>query len=81
MDTLTIAKIGTWLDDPYGDGIRLDAIRNPSNTRVVALNYIEDQSDMFSEDEIRGRYEPIVIAAIKNKAMRNAIERNLGIVV
>ena len=33
-------KIALWLDDPYGDGIRLASIRSPSASRVAALEFV-----------------------------------------
>jgi len=42
MRTLTdheAVKVGLWLDDPYGDGIRLERIREPSPKRRAALDY------------------------------------------
>lgn len=32
-------KVGLWLDDPYGDGIRLESIREPSAKRLAALEF------------------------------------------
>jgi hypothetical protein len=35
-----LIKIALWLDDPYGDGIRLSAIRNPSPDRQAAIEFL-----------------------------------------
>ena len=40
LNTLTltdIAKLGLFLDDPYGDGIRLAKVRNPNAGRSAAI--------------------------------------------
>lgn len=40
MNELTLAKAYLFVDDPYGDGIRLDHVREPSVGRVVATNIV-----------------------------------------
>lgn len=43
MRTLTeheAVTVGLWLDDPYGDGIRLERIREPSAKRLAALAFV-----------------------------------------
>ena len=36
-----LIKIALWLDDPYGDGTRLEAIRNPTPARVAAIEFLK----------------------------------------
>jgi hypothetical protein len=58
LTLLDIATLGLWNDDPYGDGIRLESIREPSPARVAALKLVhEGQSDLFGEKLIRDEYE------------------------
>jgi hypothetical protein len=40
MNELTLAKAYLFVDDPYGDGIRLDHVRELSVGRVVATNIV-----------------------------------------
>jgi hypothetical protein len=34
------ARIALYLEDPYGDGIRLESIRNPRPERVATLEFV-----------------------------------------
>lgn len=74
-----IIKIGLWLDDPYGDGIRLEAIRKPRMARIVALNYKEELANDRVVNLIMEDYAPRVKAAMADKHMRKSIKINLGI--
>jgi len=66
MNILEVARIGLWLEDPYGDGIRLEAIRNPSEARVAAEDLIyNNQLTLGGEELIRNEYEPISKSNIK----------------
>lgn len=51
MKTFTdqeLVKIALYLDDPYGDGIRKEIIREPSPTRIAALEFVQSgQVDIF----------------------------------
>ena len=47
------AKVALWLDDPYGDGIRLEAIRNPSPARAAALDLVKTGQHTLLGDEQR----------------------------
>lgn len=55
------AIVGLWLDDPYGDGIRLDHIREPSKERLAAIEFVKSgQPDMFGGQQVyidKGRAE------------------------
>lgn len=53
-----IARLGLWLDDPYGDGIRLERIRNPNPGRMAALDYVNNgHLTQPAECAIRLEYE------------------------
>lgn len=58
LTTMDIAILGTWLDDPYGDGIRLEHIRKPSMERQVACKFISEPKtcDMFADNIIENYY-------------------------
>jgi hypothetical protein len=63
LRTLTlneIARVGLYLDDPYGDGIRLDRVRNPSEGRVAARCEVRGEPMLDGEELIRAEYESIV---------------------
>ena len=82
--TLTdIAKIGLFLDDPHGDGIRLDCVRNPSKARVAAISEVAGEPLLFGEDLIRNEYEARVRSCAFYKTgprrgeMRDWIKRDL----
>jgi len=40
MTDQQLARVALFLDDPYGDGIRLEAIRTPSPARAAALDFV-----------------------------------------
>ena len=56
MDLVTLAKLGVWLDDPYGDGIRLARVRDPSQGRVAALELIRGTPVLGGEELILNEY-------------------------
>lgn len=62
MNLVTLARLGVWLDDPYGDGIRLQAIREPSVGRHAALRLIQGAPVLDGERLIREEYEARVRA-------------------
>lgn len=70
-----LAKIGLYLDDPYGDGIRLDDIREPDEGRLAALQQVAGQPILDGETLIRDKYEEKVRWAVKSKAGRNDLVR------
>ena len=58
--TLTdIARIGIIMDDPWGDGIRLEQIRNPSPARMAALAEVRGEPFLDGETLIREAYESV----------------------
>lgn len=40
LSDVEAAKVGLWLDDPYGDGIRLSCIREPSDARIATIEFV-----------------------------------------
>jgi hypothetical protein len=74
-----IARIGVYLDDPYGDGIRLEKIRNPSDGRVAALCEIRGEPMLDGEDLIRAEYESTVREVLHrfNGKLPESFRRNL----
>ena len=53
LSDVDAAKVGLWLDDPYGDGIRLGKIRNPDKHRIAAMHYVETgEADIFSDHQV-----------------------------
>ena len=57
-----IARLGLWLDDPHGDGIRLERIRNPNPGRLAALDYVNNgHLTQSGECAIRYEYEARVL--------------------
>jgi len=65
-----IAKIGLWLDDPYGDGIRLESIRQPNDGRHAALAQRGGSPNLGGEREIRKEYESKVRELVKLEKRR-----------
>jgi len=63
LNTLTltdIAKLGLFLDDPYGDGIRLAKVRNPNAGRSAAIAELKGEPLLDGERFIRAEYESVV---------------------
>jgi hypothetical protein len=62
LSLLDIAWIGLYLDDPYGDGIRLQRVREPSDGRLAAIDLVYDaQHGIGAEILIRKEYEERVL--------------------
>jgi hypothetical protein len=79
IDILTLARLGVWLDDPYGDGCyRLQAIRNPSLGREAALSLLHGQPTLDFERVIRDEYEQRVLSQCFTKSgkLRGHVKRN-----
>jgi hypothetical protein len=78
IDILTLARLGVWLDDPHGDGIRLDAIRYPSHGRWAALHLLDGRPPLGFERMIRDEYEQRVLSACFTKSgkLRADVKRN-----
>ena len=66
--------IGLWLDDPYGDGIRLEAIRNPSAERIAAIEF--KQTGQRTIEKLEQTYIDRGYAAATDKKMMRVIARN-----
>ena len=54
-----IAKLGLYLDDPFGDGIRLKAVREPDEGRLAAIALIKCEPILGGEEMISAKYEAI----------------------
>ena len=52
MNEYIVAKAFLYVDDPYGDGIRLEHVRNPSAARIVAKDLVHDGYFSFNALEI-----------------------------
>jgi len=78
MDLLTLAKLGVWLDDPYGDGIRLAKIRIPSPGRMAALELIKGTPVLGCEELILNEYAERVRTGCftKQGKLRGDVRRN-----
>lgn len=66
--------IGLWLDDPYGDGIRLQAIHEPSAERIAAIEF--KQTGQRTIENLEAVYIDRGYAAAKDKKMMRVIARN-----
>jgi hypothetical protein len=77
IDILTLARLGVWLDDPYGDGIRLEAIRNPSLGREAALSLLHGQPTLDFERVIRDEYEQRVLSSYFERVIRDEYEQRV----
>jgi hypothetical protein len=77
-DLLTLAKLGVWLDDPYGDGIRLTRIRIPSPGRMAALELIRGTPVLGGTELILAEYLERVFTQCftKQGKLRGDIKRN-----
>jgi hypothetical protein len=79
LDTLTVAKLGVWLDDPHGDGIRLFTIRNPSPGRMAALNLIAGTPVLGGDSLIRAEYgDKICQGCFTNSGKLTALARRVA---
>lgn len=61
LKNLTIRQIaiaGLWTDDPYGDGIRLERIRNPVHSRLAAIRIRDGRPQFWDEKIVRAIYVP-----------------------
>ena len=75
LNLYQIAKIGRWLDDPYGDGIRLEIVREPSEGRLAAGDFVHDPewNNGYTlrerEELIRDEYEDLVRNYLADRSM------------
>jgi len=60
LTLLEIAEMGLGLDDPYGDGIRLQIVREPSVGRQDALNLVHNGQYPLDHTAILEQYESVV---------------------
>ncbi len=55
-----IAKLGLYLDDPFGDGGRLTKVAKPNEGRLAALAEVRGEPVLGGEALIRAEYEATV---------------------
>lgn len=60
LDIKQIARAGLWADDPYGDGIRLETVREPRPARLAAQRVLENDAQFWDEELVREEYLPIL---------------------
>jgi len=71
MDIKMIGKIGLWLEDPYGDGCRLDVVRFPSEWREAAKRLVfSNEPEFWDEELVQDNYGPMVKDFIKKEKRR-----------
>ena len=70
MDTYLKAKVGLYLDDPYGDGCRLDEIRNPNEGRQAAIRIIDGEPEFWDDDLVEKEYGDKVRILIRMERRR-----------
>ena len=60
LSLLEVAQLGLYHDDPYGDGIRLDIVRNPPLHRQMAIELVyHGQLPIDGGEAIRKAYENV----------------------
>lgn len=84
LTLLDIARIGLFLDDPYGDGIRLERVREPSDGRQLAMKVVYDGMSFcdgaIGDKIIRKEYEARVLDKKnwkRDDTLKSWIARNL----
>jgi hypothetical protein len=55
-----IALAGLFADDPYGDGIRLESVREPREARRAAMRILDNNAQFWDEKVVREEYLPIL---------------------
>ena len=76
-----IARIGLFLDDPYGEGGRLECVREPSVGRMAAEALLEGQPMLDGERFIKEEYLRRVMDGEnwrKDGTLVAWIKRNIG---
>ena len=70
MDIKLLAKIGLRLDDWYGDGYRLERIRNPNHGRIAAMRMVDGEPEFWDEAAILKEYRNTVAKFIAKERKR-----------
>jgi len=65
-----IAKVGLRLDDWFGDGIRIEKVRNPNAARKAALDLVYKNQLPLDESIILDEYAATAIPLIKKDRAR-----------
>lgn len=77
MNELALAKAFLYVDDPYGDGIRLAHVREPSAARVAATNIVYYGQSSFDAVPLMLRERgDAIFKALSTKAGREDAIRN-----
>ena len=77
ISELTLAKAYLFVDDPYGDGIRLDHVRTPSVGRIVATNIVHyGQSSFDAIDIMLAERGDEIREWVRTKRGRSSMVRN-----
>lgn len=78
MTMATLARLGVWLDDPYGDGMRLEVVRNPTPGRYAALALLAGEPIIGGDELIWHEYEARVRihCFTKSGRLRAEVRRN-----
>ena len=74
LTNVEAVKLALWNDDPYGDGIRLKAVREPSVERLAALLFVA--TGQRTIDNVEQAYIDRGLAIAKNKKLVTAAVRN-----
>ena len=77
MNELLVAKAFLYVDDPYGDGIRLNHIRNPSSARIAALELVRSGQTSFNALPLMlAERGTDIFATLSVKSARESMIRN-----
>jgi len=77
MNEVALAKAFLFVDDPYGDGIRLDHVRNPSAARIAAIELARHgQSSFDAVDLMLAERGDAIRNQMRTKSARASMVRN-----
>ena len=81
LTLIDVAKLGLYADDPYGDGIRLEHVRNPSAGRLDAITLIyENQFPIDGGHDIMIAYQEKIKMLFNKRTgelKKDSVELNL----
>lgn len=77
MNNVILAKAYLFVDDPYGDGIRLEHVRNPSPARIAAKDLVyTGQATFDAEAMMIAERGDEIKQALRTKSARACMVRN-----
>jgi hypothetical protein len=80
MDKVALAKVFLFIDDPYGDGIRLDHVRNPSAARLAALDLVRDGQESIGDvDLMLAEHGEEILYTLTSKLALSSLLRNTSL--